>query len=419
MSETTPTPPALPANPDLRCDVAIVGGGLAGLSLAAALGQAGTTVVCIDRDPPALHLTERFDGRTTAVAAGSRRLLDAIGVWDLVAAEAAAIREIRVADNNAPLFLHFDHRELGDEVFGHIVENRHLRRGLLERLAALRNTVTHLAPVAATGVARGPDGATVTLADGRTVAARLVVGADGRNSAVRAGAGITTTGWRYDQDAIVCTVEHEAPHNGIAIEHFMPAGPFAILPMTGNRSSIVWTERAKYAARFVALPDDDFAQELGRRFGDFWGRVAPVGPRFRYPLGLMLADSFTAERLALVGEAARAMHPIAGQGLNVSWRDVAALAEAVVDARRLGLDAGSAAVLDRYARWRRVDSVSMLAATDLFNRLFSNDFAPLKLARDLGLAAVGRIPPLKQFFMRHAMGVGARDLPRLVRGEAL
>jgi 2-octaprenyl-6-methoxyphenol hydroxylase len=245
-----------------------------------------------------------------------------------------------------------------------------------------------------------------------------VAAADGQKSPLRRGAGIGTTEWRYRQTSIVTTVSHEHPHGGIAVEHFLPAGPFAILPMSGNRSSIVWTEQGELAARLVGLPDAAFAAELTARFGDFLGAVVPIGPRWTYPLGLMLADRYIARRLALVGEAAHVIHPIAGQGLNLGIRDVAALAELVIDTRRLGLDIGDDALLDRYQRWRRFDALMLAAVTDGLNRLFSNAIAPVRLARDLGFAMVHRLPPLKRLLMRDAMGI-VGDLPRLVRGEPL
>ncbi|MFM2042519.1 MAG: hypothetical protein RLY86_1095 [Pseudomonadota bacterium] len=410
-----------PAGADLTAEVAIVGGGLAGLSLACALGTAGVPVVVIDRDPPDAQLADRFDGRTTAIAYGSAKVLDGAGLWADCAGEAGPILDIRVTDQNSPLFLHYDHRDVGDAPFGWIVENRTIRRSLFRRLAALAGTVTHLAPVAVTGIDRQAGGATVTLADGRRVRARLIVGADGKKSLCRERAGIRTTTWSYDQHAIITTIEHEEPHGGVAVELFLPTGPFAMLPLRGNRTSIVWSERSDLAAWYLKLDDVRFTAELQRRVGDWLGPIRPVGPRGSYPLGLMHAERYTDRRLALVSEASHAMHPIAGQGLNVGLRDVAALAEVVVDALRVGLDPGAADVLDRYQRWRRTDTVTLLATTDLLTRLFSNDTAPLAIARRLGMAAVNTLPPLrpvKRFFMRHAMGI-VGDLPRMVRGEAL
>jgi len=417
---TRPRRPPPTAPETLTAEVAIVGGGLAGLTLACALGTAGIRTIAIDRDPPESQLADHFDGRTTAVAYGSAKVLDGAGLWGYCADEAGPILDIRVTDQNSPLFLHYDHRDVGDAPFGWIVENRTIRKALFRRLKELP-TVTHLAPVAVTGLARTETGAKVTLADGRTVACRLIVGADGKKSLCREHAGIRTTGWSYGQHAIITNIEHEEPHGGVAVELFLPAGPFAMLPLTGNRTSIVWTERAELSPWFMKLDEVRFTAELQARVGDWLGRIRPIGPRASYPLGLMHAERYIDTRLALVSEASHAMHPIAGQGLNVGIRDVAALAEVVVDALRLGLDPGAADVLERYQRWRRADTVTLLATTDALTRLFSNDIAPLAAARRLGMAAINTLPPfrpMKRFFMRHAMGV-VGDLPRMVRGEAL
>jgi 2-octaprenyl-6-methoxyphenol hydroxylase len=413
--------PAPSTSTTLAGELVIVGGGLVGLSLGVACAAAGLATMVIDREAPP-HLTEEsFDGRASAIAFGSQRILDGIGLWRHVAAEAEPIREIRVADRDSPLFLHYDHAELGDEPLGYIVENRVLRRALLQRVAELPS-LRHLAPAEALEVVRRPAGVSVTLAPGEhgveRVTGALLAAADGKRSPLRMAAGIKTLAWSYPQTGIVCTVHHERPHLGVAVEHFLPAGPFAILPMTGDRSSIVWTERAALAPRLMALDGAGFHAELARRFGDFLGRLAVVGPRFSYPLEFMHAERTVAERLALIGDAAHLIHPIAGQGLNLGLRDVAALAELIIDARRLGLDIGNADLLARYQRWRRFDSLALAAVTDGLNRLFSNEVAPLALARDLGLALVNRLPPARRFFMRHAMGT-VGDLSRLVRGEKL
>jgi 2-octaprenyl-6-methoxyphenol hydroxylase len=399
-------------------ELLIAGGGLNGMLLGIACADAGLNVAVVDRQDPATMLGEAFDGRTTAIAYGSKLVLDGIGLWPMIAGEAEPIREIRVADDNSPFFLHYDHRELGsDTPLGYIVENSVLRRALFERAQVLPS-FTLLAPRIVGTVTGDDSGAVATLGDATRIHARLVVAADGKDSPLRQAAGIRTVEWRYKQIGIVTTVAHERPHAGIAVEHFLPAGPFAILPMTGNRSSIVWTEDAALAPHLVKLPDAQFAAELSARFGDFLGAIEPVGPRWTYPLSLMQAERYTARRLALIGEAAHVIHPIAGQGLNVGIRDCAALAEAVIDARRLGLDIGDDAVLERYQRWRRLDAVLLAGVTDGLNRLFSNRIAPLKLVRDVGLAAVNRMPPLKRLLMSHAMGT-LGDRPRLARGERL
>lgn len=400
-----------------ECDVLIVGGGMVGLTLAAALGGAGLTVRVVDRAPTAAMTEAGFDGRASAIAAGSREVLDAIGAWAAMAPDAGPILEIRVSDGASPLFLHYDHDELGLGPLGHMVENRYIRRALLDRLAALER-VRVIGGRAVVAIDRAALGAEARLDDGQRLGARLIVAADGRDSPVRQGAGIGVTAWRYDQAGIVCTVAHARPHRGIAQERFLPSGPFAILPLTGNRSSIVWTERADLAPRLLALDDAAFRHELARRFGDYLGDLRIVGPRFSYPLSLLHAERYVDHRLALIGDAAHAMHPIAGQGFNIGIRDVAALAEVVVDALRLGLDPGATTVLERYQRWRRFDNAVMLALTDGLNRLFRNQTAPVRLARDAGLAAVDKLPALKRVLMRHAMGqVG--DLPRLARGQPL
>jgi 2-octaprenyl-6-methoxyphenol hydroxylase len=405
-----------------RFDVVIVGGGMAGMSLGAALAGSSLSVAVVERMDPAVLKDAAFDGRTTSIAQGSAQVLWGIGLWPLVEAGAEPILDIRVADGHpargiSPLFLHYDHTEVGTDPFGYIIENRDLRDGLF-RLATGLPTLEILAPARVDETVRRADGASVALSDGRRLECALVVGADGRNSPLRNAAGIQATAFRYDQTAIVCTVKHERAHAGVAVELFLPGGPFAMLPMTGDRTNIVWTERTDLASAYMALDDTAFLQEVRRRFGDWLGDLELAGPRFSYPLGLMHASRYTDRRLALISDAAHAIHPIAGQGLNLGIRDVAALAEAIVDAVRLGLEPGDATVLARYEAWRRVDNTILVAVTDLLNRLFSNDVPPIRAARDLGLAAVGKVPPLKRLFMRHAMGV-VGDLPRLVRGEAL
>lgn len=390
---------------------------MVGIPLALALAQAGLTVVCVDQEDPRVLLSAGFDGRASALALASRRFLERLDVWAGLAADTAPIDDIRVSEKGSLLFLHYDSQRLDGLPFGHMIENRLLRRSLLARVPD-STSLQYLAPDRLVGLVRGPTGVEARLASGLTVKAALAVAADGRNSRTRIDARIRVTGWSYRQAGIVCTVRHALPHGNVAHERFLPAGPFAILPLPGNRSSIVWTERADIAPALVALDDADFLVELESRFGDFLGALAVEGPRWSYPLSLQFAETCVGERLALVGDAAHAMHPIAGQGLNLGLRDAAALAEVVVDAHRLGLDIGAADVLARHERWRRFDGTLMLAMTDALNRLFSNDLAPLKAARDLGLAAVDVLPPLKRLFTRHAMGT-VGDLPRLLQGQPL
>ncbi len=406
----------------VRCDVAIIGGGMAGATLALALDSAGLEVAVIERDDPGNWAAPAFDGRVSAISAGSRQVWQALGAWDAMAPDAEPILDIRVTDGDQPFVLHFDHNELRGGPMGYIVENRDIRTALLDAVANAPR-ICLMAPRAVDAIDRDGAAAVLSLDDGGEVHALLVVGADGRGSRVRESAGINQTNWHYGQGAIVTTVLHDRPHEGTAEERFLGPGPFAILPMTddedgGHRSSIVWTERADLVPAYLDLNDADFNAEMTARFGDHLGGVRATGPRWSYPLGLNLAESYIAPRLALIGDAAHGIHPIAGQGLNLGIRDAAALAEVVVDARRLGLDFGMSTVLEDYQRWRRFDNVALAAATDVINRVFSNSLSPLRLVRGLGLAAVNRFGPARRLFMREAMGL-AGDLPRLVRGEAL
>ena len=397
----------------------IAGGGFAGLALALALRQGlGDSFRVVVADP-AFAVGVRPDLRASAIAAAARRMFAALGVWDAVAADAQPILDMVVTDSKLehalrPVFLTFAGEIEEGEAFAHMIENAPLNAALA---AKARTQGIELRATAVTGFDHEGSRIRVSFGDG-DVSAALLVAADGARSRVREQADIATHGWNYGQSAIVTTVAHERPHEGRAVEHFLPAGPFAILPLAGNRSSLVWTEVDAEAARIVALSDDEFHAELERRFGLHLGDIGVVGPRRAYPLGLFIARSFVAERIALVGDAAHVIHPIAGQGLNMGLRDVAALAEAIVDAARLGLDIGGADVLDRYQRWRRFDTAVMGVATDGLNRLFSNEFDVLRLMRDVGLGVVDRMPALKSFFIREAAGVTG-DVPKLLRGEAL
>lgn len=405
-----------------RYEITVVGGGLAGMTLACALADLGIATAVIERSDPLDMRTVEFDGRTTSIAHGSAQVLKGIGLWPLVKSVAEPILDIRVADGHptrgvSPFFLHYDHNEVGRDPFGYIIENRKIRDALYD-FAASKSELEVIAPATVENTKRSANGASVELSDGRVFQTSLIVGADGRDSPLRISAGIGDLNFRYQQTAIVCSVEHERQHAGVAVELFLPSGPFAMLPMTGRRTNIVWTEKAALAPKFLAMDEDTFLAEVQRRFGDWLGALTLVGPRFSYPLGLMHASRYTDLRLALIGEAAHVIHPIAGQGFNLGIRDIAALAEAIVDAMRLGLEPADPSVLDRYERWRRLDNTTLVAVTDILNRLFSNDLAPVRMARDAGMAAVGKMPPLKRIFMRHAMGV-VGELPRLVRGEAL
>ena len=400
--------------------IVIGGGAFAGLALALALRQGlGADIPIIVADP-ALAVRPSRDPRATAIVAACRRLFDAIGIWDQVASQAQPILDMVVTDSKLedatrPVFLTFaGHVEPG-EPFAHMVENRHLIDALVERAASEGVDLRSL-PVT-DFVSRG-DRIDVTLADGSTIGASLLVAADGARSKLRERAAIATHGWEYDQSGIVVTVGHERDHHGRAEEHFLPSGPFAILPLTGNRSSLVWTERRTEAARIVALDAGQFHGELERRFGLHLGEVKVLDKARAFPLGYFVARSFVAERLALIGDAAHVIHPIAGQGLNLGLKDVAALAEVVVDAARLGIDIGQADVLERYQRWRRFDTMAMALATNSLNFLFSNESTLLRTVRDIGLGLVDRMPPLKGMFIRQAAGL-AGEVPRLLKGEAL
>ena len=412
-----------PPQVEIDVDLLIIGGGFVGGSLAAALDNTPLSVCLVDRADPATALDASFDGRAFAISLSNQRMLEGIGLWSDLGDTSAPILDIRVSDGPSLLFMHYDHAEVGTDPMGFMVENHHLRQALHRCLTGQRG-LTYVAPSQVTALERGRAGVRAELADGRRVHARLAVAADGRASQTRADAGIGLTRWSYHQTGIVCTVRHERSHDYVAQERFLPSGPFAILPLMGdtegaaNRASIVWTEREDLAPAMMALDDGAFVAELQDRFGAFLGDIEVVGPRWSYPLSLQFAQETLAERLVLIGDAAHGMHPIAGQGLNMGLRDVAALAEVLVDSHRLGLDIGDGHVLERYERWRRFDNTMMLAATDVLNRLFSNNIAPIRAARDIGLAAVNAVPPLKRLFMRHAMGV-VGDLPKLLRGQPL
>lgn len=411
-----------------RHDVIIAGAGMAGATFALAAAQGGLKVAVVDPQPFATQLAPTFDGRSTAIAFSTFRMLDALGVGADLRPHACRMDRILVTDGRRPgaasrtpssAFLRFDADEIGDrtagEPLGYLVENRRIRAALAEAVTAAGIEV--LAPAAVVAIDPGPGRTRATLKDGSTLEASLVVGAEGRGSLVRRASKIDTVGWGYGQSGVVATVSLGRDHGNVAHEYFLPAGPFAILPLTDRRASLVWTETTRRAEALGAASDAAFHAHLMRRFGDFLEDVTVVGPRFVYPLSLQLAESLTAPRAALIGDAAHAVHPVAGQGLNMGLKDAAALAEVLVEAMRLGEDIGSETVLDRYARWRRFDNTSLAAGFDGFVRLFSNDAPPVRLARDLGMAAVNRLAPLRRAFM-HEAGGASGDLPRLLRGEA-
>ncbi len=400
--------------------IVIGGGAFAGLGLALALRQGlGADVPIVVADPAFVNRPSG-DPRASAIVAACRRLFEALGVWREVAENAQPILDMVVTDSKLgdavrPAFLTFGGEVEPGEPFAHMVENRRLIDALVARAEA---ESIELCALAVSTYESRPDGIKVTLSDGRDVDASLLVAADGARSKLRERAGIATHGWDYDQSGIVVTVGHERDHHGRAEEHFLPAGPFAILPLKGKKSSLVWTESRAEAARIVALPEDEFKTELENRFGLHLGELTALDKPRAFPLGYFVARSFVGERLALIGDAAHVIHPIAGQGLNMGIKDAAALAEVIVDAVRLGIDPGQADVLERYQRWRRFDTVAMGIATNSLNMLFSNHSTLLRTVRDIGLGLVDRIPPLKSAFIRQAAGLSG-EVPRLLRGETL
>lgn len=400
-------------------DLLIVGGGLNGPALALAAAKAGLRSVVVDARPEGARRAANFDGRSYALALASVRMLDALGLWDGLRADAQPMNEIKVSDGRAGdaevfLGLHFNSAEIEEGPMGHMLEDRYLRRALLAAMQS-EPLITHLPGETVVAQDVTVSEASVTLASGKVLKSRLIVGADGRKSGTAVRAGIRRTGWDYPQTALVCAIAHEKPHGGVAHQLFMPAGPLAILPLSGNRSSIVWSERREIAEEINALPEEDYLTVLRPRFGDFLGEISLAGERFTYPLNLTLANHFAADRVALVGDAAHGVHPIAGQGLNAGLRDVAALAHVISHANRRGEDFASAPVLARYEQWRRFDTATLATATDIFNRLFSNDSSILRAGRDLGMSVLNAIPAARRGFIREAAGLNG-DLPDLMAG---
>ncbi len=420
-------------------DVILSGGGLVGQTLALALDQAGLSVAVIDASKPSDTLAPAFDGRAFAIAFASYRMWRALGLGDQLDEVAQPIEQIMVTDGKlgrgpSLLHLHFDGGELGApassrqtdgagkmpavrDAMGFMLEARHVRMALDSGVRA-RPSIKMIQPMSVGAIERDPAGATVTLADGRKLRAPLLVGTDGRRSFVRGAVGIRTIGWDYPVTAIVATIMHEKPHDAVAHEFFLPNGPFAILPLKGNRSNIVWAEPRAAAEALLKMNERDFLAELTKRFGTFLGELSLEGPRFGYPLSVQMAERMIDQRVCLAGDSAHGIHPLAGQGLNLGLKDCAALAECIADGVALGLDPGDVSILERYQRWRRFDNVTMALGMEFFDKLFSNDIKPLRAARTLGLAAVNAVGPARRFFMKYAGG-GAGDLPKLLRGESL
>jgi 2-octaprenyl-6-methoxyphenol hydroxylase len=401
-------------------DIAIVGGGLNGCALALALASGGMRVTVVDSLAVNSRKLPDFDGRSYALALASKRLLSAVNIWPEISEHAQPMLEIKVTDGRAgegpaPFWMHFDHKEIEDGPVGFMVEDRHLRRAFLAAMAD-HPLITHLQGTVTDHAIDGAQ-AQITM-DGKQITARLLVGCDGRKSGVAQRAGIKRSFKDYGQTALVAAIGHEKPHNGIAHQFFMPAGPLAILPLTGNRSSIVWAESHARAAEISQMDDAGFLHVLRPAFGDFLGELSLAGDRFSYPLSLTVAEHLIADRTALVGDAAHGVHPIAGQGLNQGLRDVAALSEVLVDARRRGEDIGAETTLSRYAGWRQFDTSTLALATDGFNSLFSNDNPLLRIGRDIGMGVVNAVPSLRRSLMREAAGLTG-DLPRLLKGKAL
>ncbi|MGL4238087.1 FAD-dependent monooxygenase [Tabrizicola sp.] len=404
-------------------DILIAGGGLNGPALALALAQGGFRVTVIDARPAQTRAEAGFDGRAYALAIASVRLLTVIGVWEALADKAQPMLEIKASDGRAgegaaPFFLHFDHAEIEEGPMGHMLEDRFLYAAFLDAMRATPG-ITLLSGETVVAQEVGPSGVTVTLASGRTLTAGLLVGCDGRGSGVAERAGIRRVGWGYGQTALVTAIRHERDHMGVAHQFFMPSGPLAILPLKGgHHSSIVWSEAEETAAAIQALPDAEYLDALRPRFGDFLGEISLAGARFTYPLSLSLAERFVAPRVALVGDAAHGVHPIAGQGLNLGLRDVAALAEVLILARRRGEEPGTATTLEEYQRWRRFDATALALGMDTVNRVFSSDNPLMRLGRDLGMGIVGALPGLRRGFIRQAAGLTG-ELPKLLTGRPI
>ncbi len=387
-------------------DVIVIGGGLAGMTMACMLGKANIKVACIDAADPAALL--KADERTTAISYGSRKILDEAGIWQHLGPKICTIKDIEILDGGSSVLLEFLSQDSGQEAFGWIVDNRDLRAAQMQQMKALKS-VSHIAPASVQDFEITDNAAKAVLADGTTLSAKLIIGADGKNSFTRKWMDVPVREWSYNQRAMICIAAHKNPHNNVAVEHFFPAGPFAILPMHDeqdgtHRSAVVFTEHGPQKQSLMNLSDKDFEIALAARFPERYGNIKLTGKRFSFPLSLVHAAEYIRPRMALIADAAHGIHPIAGQGLNLGFRDIKALSDLLTVAAKSGADLGDSELLERYQRQRRPDNMAMVAMTDTLNRLFSNNFLPLRLARKIGLRAVSKLTPAKKFFMRQAMG---------------
>ena len=404
-------------NKKSQTEIIISGAGVVGMTLAYALAEHGIKTAIIDSVDLKSSLSDAFDGRSYAVSYAPYIMLKTIGLWDKIGHSAQPINEIHVTDGDCPVFLHFDEQELGDGPLGQMVEVRHIRAGLYKAIKDHDN-ITLLTPNKIIETETTSGSITIKLESGEQISSSLLIAAEGRRSILREQYDIHVRHWDYQQTGIVTTVEHELPHQGIAHEKFFPSGPFAILPLQGNRSSIVWCEPPERTKTIMNLNEAGFNAELKKKFGDFLGEVQSIGLRWSYPLSMQLADHYTAERFCLIGDAVHGIHPIAGQGFNLGLRDIAALTEVLVDAKKIGADLGSELLLERYVHWRRTDNNVLALGMDGLTRLFSNDNPVISLGRRLGIAAVEEMPAMKKFFMQHARGTIGK-LPKLLTGEKI
>ena len=403
-------------------DIIIVGGGLIGSALAIALSSIGFDVTVVDRQSNTLTKSQNFDGRAYALSHASIRMLKVLGIWNYFKENAQPILDIKVSDGRvgegaSDWFLHFDHQELEEGPMGHLIEDRYIREALKTDIE-LSKQIKYIYNAEVISQTVKDTGISLNFSDGQTLRSQLLVGCDGRNSKIAHWSNISHVGWNYNQTALVCALSHEKQHFGVAHQFFNPAGPLAILPLKGNKSSIVWTETKDRAKNINDMSDEDYLNALSPVIGNFLGSINLVGDRFSYPLGLSLADSFIAKRTVLVGDSAHGIHPLAGQGLNLGLKDIAALTEVLALAKRRGENFSSKQVLERYQKWRRFDTSAMAVATDSINKLFSNDNIILRSMRDIGLGSVNATPHLRRSFMRHAAGLSG-NLPKLLQGQII